>query len=116
MGTNSSPLISPVNKAKANFEVGIKRLKNGDYQTFVLDRPFLRESANSKDEAIKKLSKRIQDFFLKDIEIVTLEIEINKPEDPWMKFAGMFKDDPLFDQVLEAIQDYRNEIDAEEEE
>jgi len=27
----------------------------------------------------------------------------------------MFKDDPLFDQVLEAIQDYRNEIDAEEE-
>jgi predicted RNase H-like HicB family nuclease len=113
MVTNSPSLISSVNKV--NYEVGIKKLKNGKYQTFVLEYPSLKASANSKDEAIKKLSKRIQDF-LKDIEIVTLEIEINKPEDPWMKFAGMFKDDPLFDQVLEAIQDYRNEIDAEEEE
>jgi len=32
-----------------------------------------------------------------------------------MKFAGIFENDPLFEKVLEAIQDYRNEIDAEEE-
>ncbi|CAD5910072.1 hypothetical protein [Planktothrix agardhii] len=74
----------------------------------------LRKSCNSKDEAIKKLSKRIQDF-LQETEIIQLEIEINKPKDPWMKFAGMFKDDPQFDEFLQAIQDYRNEIDAEEE-
>jgi len=74
----------------------------------------MRKSSNSKDEAIKKLSKRIQDF-LQETEIIQLEIEINKPKDPWMKFAGMFKDDPQFDEFLQAIQDYRNEIDAEEE-
>ncbi len=112
MVTNSPPLISPVNKVK--YEVGIKRLKNGKYQTFVLDYPSLKASANSKDEALLKLSHRLQAFF-KDTEIIQLEIEINKPEDPWMKFAGMFKDDPQFDEFLQAIQDYRNEIDAEEE-
>lgn len=112
MVTNSPPLISPINKV--NYQVGIKRLKNGKYQTFVLNYPNLKASANSKDEALQKLSSRLQDF-LKDTEIVNLEIEISQPEHPWMKFSGMFKDDPQFDEFLQAIQDYRNEIDAEEE-
>ncbi len=31
-----------------------------------------------------------------------------------MKFAGMFKDDPLFDQVVEDIATYRRELDADD--
>ena len=112
MLTNSPPLISSV--SKVNYEVGIKRLKNGKYQTFVLNDPSLKASANSKEEAIKKLSERLQAFF-KDTEIIDLEIEIPQPEHPWLQFAGMFENDPLFEKVLEPIQDYRNEIDAEEE-
>jgi hypothetical protein len=34
------------------------------------------------------------------------------PENPWMKFAGIFKDDPQFDEFQQCIQDYRQEIDA----
>ena len=34
-------------------------------------------------------------------------------EDPWMKHAGMFQDEPLFDQVLEEIETYRRELDAD---
>ncbi|VXD21844.1 conserved hypothetical protein [Planktothrix serta PCC 8927] len=112
MVTNSPSLISPVNKV--NYEVGIKKLKNGKYQTFVLEYPSLKASANSKDEAIKKLSKRIQNF-LQETEIIQLEIEVPKTEHPWLKFAGIFENDPQFDEFLQAIQDYRNEIDAEEE-
>ncbi|SKB14951.1 conserved hypothetical protein [Planktothrix sp. PCC 11201] len=113
MIANPKPLINLVNKVK--YEVGIKKLPKGNYHAFVLDYPSVRVIANSQDEAIKELSQRLQNF-LKYTEIINLEIELPKREDPWMKFAGMFKDDPLFDQVLEAIQDYRNEIDAEEEE
>lgn len=113
MVTNSPPLIHLGNKL--NYDIGIKQLKNGKYQTFVLKYPSLKASGNSREEAIEKLSQRLQDF-LKDTEIVNLEIEIPQPEHPWMKFAGIFENDPLFEKVLEAIQDYRNEIDAEEEE
>lgn len=113
MIAHPEPLINPANKL--HYKVGLKQLKNGNYQTFVLDIPSLKASATSKEEAIEKLSQRLQDF-LKDTEIVNLEIEIPHPEHPWMKFAGMFENDPLFEKVLEAIQDYRNEIDAEEEE
>ncbi len=33
--------------------------------------------------------------------------------DPWVKFAGMFKDDPLFDEFVEDMATYRNELDAQ---
>ena len=33
--------------------------------------------------------------------------------DPWVKFAGMFKDDPLFDEFVEDMAAYRRELDAE---
>ncbi len=33
--------------------------------------------------------------------------------DPWVKFAGMFKDDPLFEEFVEDMVAYRHELDAE---
>jgi hypothetical protein len=33
--------------------------------------------------------------------------------DPWVKFAGMFKDDPLFDEFVQDMAAYRRELDAE---
>ena len=33
--------------------------------------------------------------------------------DPWVKFAGMFKDDPLHDEFVEDMAAYRRELDAE---
>ncbi len=112
MVTNSPPLINLGNKL--NYDIGIKQLKNGKYQTFVLKYPSLKASGNSREEAIEKLSQRLQDF-LKDTEIINLEIEIPQPEHPWIKLAGIFENDPQFDEFLQAIQDYRNEIDAQEE-
>jgi hypothetical protein len=44
-------------------------------------------------------------------EIVTLKIDITQPEHPWMQFAGMFKDDPQFTEMLDDIEAYRQEID-----
>ena len=34
-------------------------------------------------------------------------------EDPWVKYAGMFKDDPDFDDFLAEMEAYRREIDTE---
>jgi hypothetical protein len=42
-----------------------------------------------------------------------LKIDAVQPDHPWMKFAGMFKDDPHFTEMLEDIQGYREEIDQE---
>jgi hypothetical protein len=34
-------------------------------------------------------------------------------ENPWMQMAGKYKDDPQFDAMLEAIAEYRLEVDAQ---
>ncbi|WP_375510820.1 hypothetical protein [uncultured Nostoc sp.] len=47
---------------------------------------------------------------------MTLEIEAPQTEHPWMKFAGGFKDDPQFDEMLAYIEADRRELDAQMEE
>lgn len=32
-------------------------------------------------------------------------------KNPWLAMAGVFKDDPQFEQILEAIEKYRRELD-----
>ena len=46
-------------------------------------------------------------------EIVPLEIEPAQSAHPWLKFAGIFKDNPLFDDVLTEIETYRRELDMD---
>ena len=36
----------------------------------------------------------------------------NKSGNPWLEGAGMFRDDPLFDDWQRAIAEYRREVDA----
>ncbi|GFE70891.1 hypothetical protein [Chroococcus sp. FPU101] len=53
---------------------------------------------------------------LENIEVIPLKIEIPQSqqlEKPWMKFAGVFKDNPDFETVQQYIQDYRQALDEE---
>ncbi len=41
--------------------------------------------------------------------------EINPSQQPWLKTAGIFKDDPHFEDVKRYINEYRQEIEESEE-
>ena len=43
------------------------------------------------------------------------ELREKEPSNPFFQIAGMFKDDPDFDEFLAEIEKYRREIDAKEE-
>ncbi len=68
-----------------------------------------------REEALNNLHELVKNR-LKNVEIIVQEIEAPKTEHPWMKFAGKYKDDPQFDDMLAAIEAYRRELDAEMEE
>ncbi|QLE54221.1 type II toxin-antitoxin system HicB family antitoxin [Nostoc sp. TCL26-01] len=97
--------------SKLNYSVLIEE-KEGGYQATVWGLPDCQVFATTREDALHNLHE-IVDRRLKNVEIVTQEIAVPKPEHPWMKFAGMFKDDPMFDEVLADIEEYRREIDAE---
>ena len=93
----------------------VEQETEGNYQAIVLGLPDSKAQGNTRDEALAKISSILGDRLAK-AELIHLEIKPPKPEHPWMKFAGMFKDDPQFDDMLEDIQALRRERDAEMEE
>ena len=49
----------------------------------------------TREEALANLRAKIESRLKKGAELVGLEV--GAPPDPWMAFAGMFKDDPWID-------------------
>jgi hypothetical protein len=58
--------------------------------------------------ALAALQRLLADT-LSQAEIVSIDIEMPKPENPWLKMAGWYKDDPQFDEMLEDIETYRRD-------
>jgi hypothetical protein len=51
---------------------------------------------------------------LADMEITTVEVDIPSraaTSNPWLETAGMFQDDPLFDEMLAEVAAYRRALD-----
>jgi len=62
--------------------------------------------------ALAQLQQRLETH-LAGAEIVSLSVKLPSTEkkNPWLAMAGVFKDDPQFEQMLEAIENYRHELD-----
>ena len=70
--------------------------------------------ATTRQQALAKLQALLAKRLSK-AEIVEVEIPqaSSETEHSWKRFAGMFEDEPLFDEVLEEIEAHRREIDAD---
>lgn len=66
----------------------------------------------TREEALAKLREKIQGRLKEGAEVVGLELGAHPP--PLLKFAAMFKDDPLFDDWQKAIAEYRQDVEEDE--
>jgi hypothetical protein len=91
----------------------VKQAPNGKTVTTVLGLPELYIEANDRTTALAQLQESLEKH-LTDVEIVPLAVKLPHQErkNPWLEMAGILKDDPQFEQMLEAIESYRREIDA----
>ena len=110
-----SETITPSLSTKHSYKVLIEHQPEGKISAIVLGWQDCQVQGATKEEALNKL-RQLLTTRLQNTEIVSLDIEIPFSEHPWMKFAGMFKDDPDFEDVLADIQSYRRELDEEMEE
>ena len=62
----------------------------------------------TREEALAKLRAIIEDRLKNGAELV--ELEVGPPSNPWMEFAGMFKDDPWIDDWKRSIKEYRQQV------
>ena len=86
--------------------------KEGNYQATVWGLPEIKATGDTKEAVLKSINQ-ILTARLEKVEVISDKIDLPaKSEHPWMKFAGMFKDDPQLKEVLADIAAYRREIDA----
>jgi hypothetical protein len=61
--------------------------------------------AETPEAALAKMKQRIADRVARGARIATLDLPDGP--NPWLEGAGMFRDDPLFDEWQRALADYR---------
>jgi hypothetical protein len=90
--------------------------KNDAVIASALELPSYRVEAATRELALQALEQLLVTH-LKDTEIIPLEIKMSKTkvsENPWIKFAGFFKDDPYFAEIASSIQAERDSNDDSE--
>jgi predicted RNase H-like HicB family nuclease len=104
--------LSSPNASTHAFDVLIKPETEGNVSATVLGLPEYRATGSDRTSALAALQQLLTET-LSQAEIVSIDVAVPQPENPWLKMAGRFKDDPHFDEMLADIEAYRRDLDAE---
>lgn len=101
----------------SKWNVLVETTEDGKAIATVLELPSVHAIADTQQEAIDRTQKLLSER-LAQAKIVSIQIEsdVSKAKHPVLEMAGIFKDDPDFEDVQRYIQEYRDEIDGLEEE
>ena len=89
----------------------IKRVGRNGYRARGLEPFAVSAKGATREEALAKPRAKIEKRLKKGAELVGLEIGASP--DPWMEFAGMFKDDPWIEDWKRSIEEYRKQVDED---
>lgn len=89
----------------------VERIKGNGYRATGKEPFAVSARGATRAEALAKLRAKIQTRLKNGTELVGLEV--GSQPDPWMEFAGMFKDDPWIDDWKKSVEDYRKKKDSE---
>lgn len=99
--------------------VVIQKLKGAGFRAKTVSNPLMSAEGPTRDIALASLRDQLIEQ-LEGEEVVSLDIPVcceraahDWESNPWSKCAGAFKDNPMFDQVLENMKAYRKLRDQE---
>lgn len=110
------PNIATSQTANLKVNIVVETKEDGRAIASILEFPQYRVEAATREQALATLQQLLAER-MNRVEVIPMEIKLpsaEQSERPWMKFAGVFKDDPDFDAVQQYIQEYRQELDASE--
>lgn len=85
----------------------VKSLESGQFEATVLEIPAYRVEAESKELALNELKSALLQR-VQNAEALTWQLPVNSTEHPaWLKFAGVFKDNTDFAEIVKEIQEAR---------
>jgi hypothetical protein len=91
----------------------VERIDEQRYRAETAQPVSLATEGHTREEAVERLRKLVQQR-LAAAEVLQLEIpEVVEPH-PWVPFAGIWKDHPEIDALLDSIAQYRRRLDEAE--
>ena len=93
------------------YRTAIEQTSDRRFRATPLSFPDCVAVADTREQALESVREILRER-LEKVEFV--ELQVGENEHPWLKFAGMFKDDPNWDQYLEDIAQYRRSVDEAE--
>lgn len=91
----------------------LETLTSGQVAASVLEFPDCRVKGETREAAIAQIQATFLER-LKNIEAISWNVPIQDSEPTWMKFAGVFKDDSDFADIMESIRAERTSDDDSE--
>lgn len=98
------------NNGTLKYDVLLEQSNGNGYTARLLAWPDTVVEAPTREKALQQLRVLILERLAK-AEIVTLEIQPTEIGHSWAPFAGMWTDDPSFEEFQAEIQQYRREAD-----
>jgi predicted RNase H-like HicB family nuclease len=97
------------------YQVLIESQSDRRFVASVLGIPNCVAEGTSKEEAITKAKMALTEIMAHG-EWVTIEVEPptkNQESDPWLKHFGIFANDPTFEDFMNEVETYRQQVDDE---
>jgi len=90
----------------------ILRKKHNKYIARVRDWPEVVIEEETREAAITQIKQQLMAYLSQPPEVIHIELEPAAPgEHPWLQFAGMWADDPTWDDFVTEVAAYRQEMD-----
>jgi predicted RNase H-like HicB family nuclease len=92
----------------STYKILLEQKANGRSSATVLELPECQALAITPQEAINQVQPRLTER-LASAEVVSIQIPTPQPQNPWIEFGGIFKDDPDFADIARSIRAERIE-------
>jgi hypothetical protein len=66
----------------------------------------------TREDALKKLQDEIELRIKSGADLVFLDVPAES--NPWLKIAGMYKDDPMLEEWKQAMAEYRDQVEKDD--
>ena len=86
----------------------VERVKGNGYRARGTEPFAVSARGATRAQALEKLRAKIRARLKKGTELISLEIGADP--NPWLDYAGIFRDDPWIDDWVQSMNDYRQQV------
>lgn len=109
MNTNPLDPLSSYSEG-LTYKVLLETKPNGQVSATLWGLPECKAIGKNREEAINNITQLISDR-INNSELISVNIMKDKSKNTWLEFAGMYKNNPVFDEVVSYMNSERSKMD-----